>query len=186
MKKLLLILLIGVIFTACKKEEPIKPFILDGNALVYVKGVTAPSNSKSGALTPLEVVKQATHIQGYNDLIAESDWVNGWHGKDTVSSEPALLRLADDIIYDHTGYNDYIIETSFIYSYDMVILRGTIPNYDTIAYIPNSLVEAAREAILLAFENEDTETVYTVFKDMFKFIPITGAEWKELKKQGLQ
>ena len=138
-------------------------FILDDTALVYVKGIKAPSTSKTDALTPLEVVKQATHLQGYNDLIAETDWVNGWHGKDTISSEPALLRLADDIIYDHTGYNDYIIETSFIYSYDMVILRGTIPNYDTIAYIPNSLVEAAREAILLAFENEDTGKLFTPF-----------------------
>ena len=187
MKRLLFLLMLAATVAACKKDP--EPFRLDPDAKVYVKPAADLIQSKSDAhLTPLEVVKQATVLRFYNDLkpFWGSYGTATWVGKDTISEIPALLRWGIDIIHDTTGYGDYGIQTDFIYGYDMVICSGTHPNYDTLAYIPNSVIITAREAILEAFNDEDTERVYELFQEAFRFIPITGHEYKELKDQGLQ
>lgn len=190
MKKLLFIISIMLLFVACEKEEPAKVFRLDPDAKVYVK----PSAVSKGIidaknvgehLTPLEVVKQATFLNGYNFDISNTPIVWTWVGKDTVSETPALLRWGRDIIYDTDGYGHYGLQTEFINSVDLVICRGEFRQYDTIAYIPNSNVIQAKAAILEALAQKDTAAVYAIFKDAFKFIPISGAEWKQLKAQGL-
>ncbi len=188
MRKILcIVMLVWAALTACKKDDP-EPFRLDPDAKVYVKPSANLIQSKSDAhLTPLEVVKQATSLRFYNDISFPGVYGTAtWVGKDTISEIPALLRWGRDIIYDQTGYGDFGIQEEFIYGYDMVICSGTHPNYDTLAYIPNSVVTAAREAILEAFANEDEELVYELFQEAFRFIPITGAEYKDLKDQGLQ
>lgn len=192
MKNLLFISMM-LLFLACKKDEPSKVFRLDPDAKVYVK----PSNVKSFIdaknvgehLTPLEVVKQATVLNFYNNMISDSYCTATWVGKDTLSPEPALLRWGTDIIYDTDGYGHYGLQTDFIYGYDMVICREVMGEwrlvYDTIAYIPNSNIINARNTILEALEAKDTSAVYGIFKDAFKFIPITGPEWRQLKAQGI-
>lgn len=180
-----------MIFAACKKDEQPSPFRLDENAKVYVKPRTTLKSdfiAKSDGvhLTPLEVVKQATTMNGFNDLIGQSYITWMWVGKDTVSEVPALLRWGTDVIFDTDGYGHYGLQREFVYAYDLVICRGVYPNYDTIAYIPNSNMTSARENILKALEAKDTLAVYDIFKNAFKFIPITGAEWKDLKKQNLE
>jgi hypothetical protein len=185
MKRLFLLLILAVAITACKKDP--EPFRLDPNAKVYVKPSSEIQTKSSDHLSPLEVVKQATTLRLYNDISFPGVFGTAtWVGKDTISAIPALLRWGTDIIYDTTGNGDYGIQKDFIYGYDMVICRGLYPNYDTIAYIPNAIVLNAREAILLAFEKKDTKSVYELFQEAFRFIPITGAEYKQLKGQGLQ
>ena len=176
-----------LLFIACESDNSKPKFRLDPNAKVYVK---AQISSKSADhLTPLEVVKKATVLNFHNDLLSSSYATATWVGKDTISAEPALLRWGKDIIYDTDGYGHYGLQTDFIYGYDMVICSGAMvngqPRYDTLAYIPNANITAAREAILEALEAKDTVAVYGIFKDAFKFTPITGAEWRALKAQGL-
>lgn len=188
--KLLLTIIISVFIFACKKsdENTKEKFKIDPNAKVYVKPNITKSlalNKSKEHLSYLEVVKQARVLNYYNDLIAESYCNAMWVGKDTVSETPALLRWGTDIIYDTDGYGHYGLQTEFIYGYDMVICKGIHPHYDTIAYIPNVNITNAREAIIEALEAKDTIAVYDIFKNAFKFIPITGSEWKLLKKQGL-
>ncbi len=55
--------------------------------------------------------------------------------------------------------------------------------YDTIAYIPNATLRKAYTEIHAAFDREDYITVYQLFDDAFRWIPITGAEWRALKAQ---
>lgn len=191
MKQTLLLLSMFFLIASCNNnEEQHEIFRLDPDAKVYVKpGANAAkiidAKNVGEHLTPLEVVKQATYLVGYNELISGSEITWTWVGKDTVSAEPALLRCGTDIIYDTDGYGHYGLQTDFIYGHDFIICTGGLNTEDTIAYIPNSNIINARNAIIEALENKDTVAVYDIFKNAFKFIPITGAEWKELKAQGL-
>jgi len=196
MKKIVFLLTcILLAATACEKNnEPDKVFRLDPDAKIFVKASTDQLKSLDKAspehLTPLEVVKQATVLMGYNfDIAPQSPITWAWVGKDTVSAEPALLRWGTDVIYDTDGYGNYGLQTEFINSVDLVICSGGmvdgLPKYDTLAYIPNANMANAKEAILEALEARDTTSVYGIFKDAFKFIPITGAEWRTLRAQGL-
>ena len=187
MRSITIIFLLALLMIACKKEDSAKEFRIDPNAKVYVKASTgiskAISLNSAQHLTPLEVVKQATTLRGYNYAIATQSPITWtWVGMDTLSIPPALLRWGRDIIYDTTGYGDYGLQREFINSVDLVICKGTIPNYDTIAYIPNSNMATAKDLIIKAFSEKDTAAVYDVFKNAFKFIPITGLEWRDLKK----
>ena len=174
--------------SACESDNSKPKFRLDPNAKVYVK---AQISSKSADhLTPLEVVKKATVMNGFNLEVAGTSPITWtWVGKDTISAEPALLRWGTDIIYDTDGYGNYGLQREFIYAFDLVICSGAMvngqPRYDTLAYIPNSNITNARAAIIQAYESKDTSAVYDIFKNAFKFIPITGAEWRALKAQGL-
>lgn len=193
-QKLLLLSVLFIIASCNKNEEQQEIFRLDPNAKVYVKPDVNSvkfdyAKSSVEHLTPLEVVKQADVLNFYNNLISDTYCTATWVGKDTISETPALLRWGTDIIYDTDGYGHYGLQTDFIYGYDMVICReyrsNSITMYDTLAYIPNSVIINARNAIQEALESRDTAAVYGIFKDAFKFIPITGEEWRELKKQGL-
>lgn len=189
MKKLLIILFTVLAFTACQKsnETPKKAFHIDPNSTVRFTGEISTKASDTATLSPLEVVKQAEYLVGYNDNIASTSVTWTWPGKDTTSAEPALLRWGTDIIYDTTGYGDYGLQKAFIDAYDLVICKGdAINSTDTIAYIPNSTMQNARTAILRALNDHDTTTIYSIFKGAFKFIPITGAEYLQLKQNNQQ
>ena len=56
---------------------------------------------------------------------------------------------------------------------------------DTIGYIPNANFINAEIQIRQALADKDTASVYDLFQNAFKFFPITGTEWLELKKQNL-
>lgn len=185
MKTIYYLLAALLLLGACEDDDE-KSFKIDPDAKIYVKAETSTKYATKSTLTPLEVVKQAQFLMGHNDSIAgDSPLTWTWVGKDTISEEPALLRWGSDIIYDMTGYGDYGIQYAFINSYDLVICTGDLLPDDTIAYIPNSTMINAKALILEAYGNQDTSAVYSSFKDAFKFIPITGAEWRALKAQGL-
>jgi hypothetical protein len=106
----------------------------------------------------------------------------GFAGKDTISEETALLRYATDILHP----DGYFIP-DFLEAYDMVIeVFRTNDDIDTIAYIPNAVLREAEQKIRAAFELQDYDEVYNVLYIAFKFRFITGAEYRELKLQGLQ
>lgn len=188
MKKLIIALLLATAFFACKKDEP-KRFMLDPSAMVKIKPGTITKSSNPAHLTPLEIVKKATTLRYYNDYLSSgpnrSDCAAPIHGKDTVSEVPAMLFYGTGVInedgfgkpylvYDYIGMEDCVIE----------IFRSN-HDIDTIAYIPNAVARKAKADIEAALAARDTVEVYRVFNDAFKFIPITGAEYRELKKQNL-
>ena len=55
---------------------------------------------------------------------------------------------------------------------------------DTIAYIPNSVMQDLEQRVMAAYEAADYATCYRLFEEGFVFTPITGAEWLELKAEG--
>ncbi|MEG2336246.1 MAG: hypothetical protein RSC04_00715, partial [Bacteroidales bacterium] len=56
--------------------------------------------------------------------------------------------------------------------------------YDTIAYIPNSVMRNGKKQVKEALARKDYNECYRIFNDFYKFIPITGKEYMELVRQG--
>jgi hypothetical protein len=188
MKRFLFILLICTL-VSCEQE---KAFYLDPTTMLKIKGEKKALNVGSQRisenpehLTPLEIVKRATNVRCYNAALNATTGLGaaiGFAGKDTISEEPALLRYATDILHP----DGYFIP-DFLEAYDMVIeVFRTNNDIDTIAYIPNSVLREAEQKIRQAFDAQDYDEVYNLFYNAFKFRPITGAEYRELKAQGLQ
>lgn len=58
--------------------------------------------------------------------------------------------------------------------------------FDTIAYIPNSVVLKARAEITEALNREDFTECYRLFDEAFVYVPITGEKWRALKAAGIE
>jgi hypothetical protein len=184
MRKLLLLLIIPLLF-ACEEDGfKVKPGAQFRIEPVISSKQSAPAQEEDTIhLSHLEIVKQAVCIvMYYFDTQTETYQVGrgGFSSKDTVSAIPALLQNADQIIA-----LDGALMEGYITAYDMVIERTLAVNtYDTIAYIPNAQMRASEILIREAYANKNA-AIYDLFNNAFKFIPITGAEWKELKAANL-
>ena len=139
------------------------------------------AKATTGHLSALEIVKQADIMRL---IIGTSVGDVGFASKDTIT--PCLKRYGTDIIS-----SDGKLVPDFLEATDCVIERfydsGT-PKFrrDTIAYIPNSVIRAAEIEIKAAYDKKEYDTVYRLFETAFTFQPITGAEWRELKKLNQQ
>jgi hypothetical protein len=187
MKKVaILITAILIAAAGCKKEETIIRHD------VMIRGKQSLTTSKSEThLTPVEVAKEATYI-----VYRVKEW--GWNpGKlyiidglrDTVNG--ILMRNSWDIL----DPSNYALDSAFITGKDMVLERylngWTLqdginwPHIDTIGYIPNSVLKNAYDLIIPAFKNKQWQEIYDIFNEKFVFLPITGAEYRELVRTGL-
>jgi hypothetical protein len=188
MKKFIFLLFAAVLLASCHDEPTMR---LDPEAMISIKpdpsGWNNAMSLKSAEhLSALEIVKQGNCMRFYNDHLSNNDCAAGFAGKDTTSETPAFLRYGTDII-NLDGFGNPYMSTEFICAYDCVIeIFRSNHDIDTIAYIPNSVLRKAEADVLAALEAKDTTAVYSIFNNAFQFLPITGAEYRELKKQGLQ
>lgn len=195
MKKLLFLAILALAFAACEKTEIENPksFRLSPDAKIFIKPASKASSSKSfkapsntNHLSPIEIVKLGTTIRGYNDSIGVGSIAWGFAGKDTISETPAFLRWGTDII-SLDGLDQPYLVPDFIYAYDCVIeIFHSNTDIDTIAYIPNEYMRAAEDSIKTALIAKDTVSVYSTFQNAFRFVPITGSEYRALKSQNNQ
>jgi hypothetical protein len=196
MKKLLYLLALVFALTGCQKDEPkpeTKKFEIDMTSKVYIKPdkltpktAQRATSENPAHLSDLDIVRKGNALRFFNDKLGANDWVAGFAGKDTLSETPAFLRNARDILA-LDGFDRPIVVPDFLYAYDCVI--EIIENnriMDTIAYIPNINMRTSEAQILQALADKDTTAVYSIFNNAFKFLPITGAEYRELIKQNLQ
>lgn len=164
------------------KDEPavkkIKP--LDPNAKLSINVRTslksALNDSDTKHLTPLEIVQQA----GQMEYKLASNGQNIYRSISDVQRDVenvAIKMWGTDIISVEDGsLQDYFLDNrNYVF---------TLPMGDTIAYIPNVVVIEASKNIRQAYKEGDTEKVYKLFQDAFTALPITGAEYAELVKQG--
>ncbi len=106
-------------------------------------------------------------------------------GTDAISSAGSL----GDFV---TTYTDMVVTVAkwedgtaaMPLGFDMMRYNDVI--FDTVAYIPNSVVLDARAKITTAFDAGDYETCYRLFDDAYVFLPITGAKWRALKAAGIE
>jgi hypothetical protein len=183
MKKLFLFALVAIAFIGCKTDEP-KVFKISATDMISIKPVAGTKlkvkslNDTVAHLTALEIVKQTTIISNpqFQRSFAKEQ-------RDTISATPKLLMWATDVIT-----LDGNLQTDWIQTYDVVFVRYLNGNYltaDTIAYIPNSVLRSAETAIKAAYTAKDIDACFTLFNTAYTFTPITGAEWMELKRHGL-
>lgn len=176
MKKLLLLLaVVAAVCCSCKDDEGNGK--LDPNALVYLNGVDRPTKANPNlALTVPEIVRECYILSFYNEIY-QSQLQRGWsdNQRDTVNNR--LLMWGTDII-NQDGY----ISDEFVTGIDVTFLTE---NLDTIAYIPNATLRVAEAAIREAYAAGNFAACYELFHTAFTFHPITGAEYKALKAQGL-
>lgn len=200
MKKNLLFLFLALLTLAgCRKSSP----ALDGNSKIPIrpaKGVALRSADNPEHLSAIEIVKQTVNLKMMTYRIGAED--HGYINKEFVVSgmgfapeqrdynpeDPKLLMYAFYVIDDQ--YNNRL-RREFLDAEDVVlerILDEHTPQerLDTIAYIPNKLLRKAAEDITNAYNRGDFDTVYKLFNDVYRFIPITGKEWRELKAKGEQ
>jgi len=186
MKKLFFILSVIFLF-ACEET-----FQLDPNAMISIKPASGAWNSPalrvksndSIHLSAMEIVKQTNKLSFYNIALFGNQAVDrgfAQNQRDTISETPSLKMFGTDIINQKGEYTPEFIEGS-----DCVLVRIinlNMPNevIDTVAYIPNSVLRIAETQIKAAYSALNNEEVYRIFNEAFTFIPITGAEWRELK-----
>ena len=173
--------MVVLLMAACKGNEP-QNKRFDPNAMIVIRGqqtqgVSPSQKAMIDGLTDLEIVQKAGNIK----------WMSHWEGNyyykkasETARmfsdskkdfNKPALLIWGTNIIaYD--GGKHFIIK-DFIYGYD-VFITDTLN--DTIAYVPNEVLEKARKPIEEAFERGDYDAVYRIFNEAFTFLPIKKKE----------
>lgn len=176
MKKILFLLLAVALFVNCDpKDVPEPKGKLDPNAMITIrpaKGVQLRSTVTG--LTALEIVEQAlaikfqSHYFGnvYNEDV--KDIARSFRDEDKDYEAPALLMPSIDVI---TVEGEYYRD--FTHSFNVFI---TDNQGDTIAYVPDTVINAARPLIETAYENEDYTEVYRLFDEAFTFLPIPISE----------
>ena len=172
MKKILFLLLTVALFVNCDpKDVPEPKGKLDPNAMITIrpaKGVQLRSTVTG--LTALEVVEQAVNIKWQSHYLDNTyyddvkDIARTFIEEHKDYEKPALLMWGTDII---TQEGEYL--NMFTNSFNVVI---TDVNNDTIAYIPDEVINTARPLIESAYENGDYDEVYRLFNEAFTFLPI--------------
>lgn len=171
MKKILF-LLVGLLLISCNPEDVPEPKgKLDPNAMIVIKPAKGVQlRSTVTGLTALEVVENAVNIKWQSNWFDNRYWEDAKDISRTFIEEhkdyekPALLMWGTDII---TQEGDFYKD--FIYGYNVVI---TDNNNDTIAFIPDIVLETALPLIETAYNNKDYNEVYRLFHEAFTFLPI--------------
>ena len=178
------------------------------------KGVKSRSKESTDDYTALDIARfgmameyrsEWSGLEKVKEYQSQKTFLNQ---RDTISDSPALLMFGTDIINSSGRFNK-----SFLFARDVVIFglryQGKLTTYgdrqaedddpekdlgmligkygvkDTIAYIPNAVMREAQGKVEKAFNDGNYTEVYKLFHETFRFRPITGRKWRELKAQGL-
>lgn len=163
MKKILFFAVAVMLFASCSKED-VKPDY--SNMKARIKAATP--TLKAGELSPSEVVVQAASVM----------WDERYVG--TAQKSEDMTEIIIPTIYILTSENK--LDNMFIAGKDLIIRNN---KQEVIAYVPNSTMRVAEPLIRNSFNNGKLDSCIYYLANKYKFIPITDAAWKELKKQGL-
>ena len=178
------------------------------------KGVKSRSKESTDDYTALDIARFGMAMEFYSEwhgtervkeFQAQKTFLDQ---RDTISESPALLMFGTDIINSEGRFSK-----DFLFARDVVIFglryQGKLTTYgdrqsygddfenslgyligkqgvkDTIAYIPNAVMREAQGRIEKAYNEGNYTEVYKLFHETFRFRPITGRKWRELKAQGL-
>ena len=177
MKKILFLLLAVVLFVNCdpKPEVEIDKGQLDPNAKIVIKpDKSVKTRSVIGGYTGLQVVQEALNIKwrshwGDNRYYDDERIIARTFGDYLKDFEkPALLMWSTDII---TQEGEFIKD--FIYGYSVVI---TDVHNDTIAFVPDSVINNARPLVEKAYNDGNYTECYRLFNEAFTFLSYPAEE----------
>lgn len=171
MKKILFLLLAVALFVNCDPNDVPEPKgKLDPNAMITIrpaKGVQLRSTITG--LTALEVVQNAVNIKWTSHYAGNAYFETPKHIARTFMDSqrdfntPSLKMLGVDVI---TSEGEYYKDLT--YATNVVI---TDVNNDTIAYVPDEVINNARPLIEAAFNSENYTECYRLFDTAFVFLP---------------
>ena len=172
MKKIILFLFaIALILSSCEPDEVVDKGKLDPNAIITIKPAKGVKTRATVTdLTALEVVENAINIKwqsnwsGNNYYDAAKDIARTFMESQKDYQTPALKMLGIDVI---TSEGEYYKDLT--YAFNVVI---TDINNDTIAYVPDDVINNARPLIEEAFNDQNYTEVYRLFDEAFVFYPI--------------
>lgn len=193
MKRLILFAAIAIaagamLLSSCEKDNKNKQW--DPTAMISLRAAKNPKANAAvraeGHLSPLEIVKQ-THNMYYHRGGLDYDQIafRGFGEGQRDYANERLLMFGTDVIAQEGNYAPGFIEGHGVVLVRILYNEENIPDPDTIAYVPNQVLRDAQKIIKPAYDRGDYDLVYKTFDTAFTFIPITGPEWQELKRQGL-
>lgn len=180
MKKLLFIATL-IFAISCSKDNG----KLDPSAVVSIRPAASSqlTTKASPYLSNKEIVKQADDMVVYDEQAQNKYGIRGFAEKQRDTINLRLLMWGTDIIDQYGNYVPYFIESKDIIIRRIINKGQWPPKYDTIAYIPQSVMNNAKYLIKGAYDAKDYTQCYKLFDEAFSFKPVTGYEWRELKKQ---
>lgn len=173
MKKILF-LLVGLLLISCNPEDVPEPKgKLDPNAMIVIKPAKGVQlRSTVTGLTALEVVERATSMKlqmRYFDDLDNGQYKIAGRGFNEETMKdfniPALKMLGIDVINAQGEYIRDLTTAKSVYITDI--------NGDTLAYVPDDVINNARPLIEAAYAEENYTEVYRLFDEAFTFLPIS-------------
>jgi hypothetical protein len=172
MKKILF-LLVGLLLISCNPEDiPETKGKLDPNAMIVIKPAKGVQlRSTVTGLTALEVVEQAhaiTYQSHYTSNVYNDNPIitgRSFRSEDKDYEIPALLMAGIDVINIEGNYYKDFTNAFSVFITDI--------NQDTIAYVPDAVINSARPLIEQAYNDENYTEVYRLFNEAFTFLPIS-------------
>jgi hypothetical protein len=175
MKKLFFFLSVVCLLFACERtpDVVIDKGQLDPNAKIVLHAPKSAAPAQSRVIrqgyTGLQVVQEAVNIKWrchwfdnrYYDTEKIVARTFGDYLKDY--NKPALLMWGTDIIAQEGDFTK-----DFIYGYSVVI---TDVHNDTIAYVPDSIINNARPLVEEAYNDSNYTECYRIFNEAFTFYP---------------
>ena len=177
MKKSLLIISSIILAFSCSTEI----IYVDPTEFIFiqVKEPTTPDQ-----LTSKEIVEQTVAIKGFNKsyiaMAGDNIWTYNISDTQRIPAD-SKFKLSGHMVIDYAGN----LNALYLESSNIILVRENpeIPNkMDTIAYVPNSNMNQARQAVSQAFRSQRYSDCYTIFEDFFIFTPITGEEYRRIQK----
>lgn len=174
MKKIVLLLTVMIAMVACEdKVKEIDKGKLDPDATILIRpGKGVKTRALVSDLTAQQVVENTINIKFTSHYFSNKyeetalQMGRGFADAQRDLSIPALKMWGTDIIaQDGSYYRDFIYGTE-VYLTDN--------NNDTIAYIPQSVIDNARTLIEAAYQEQNYTEVYRVFDKAFTFLPISN------------
>ena len=171
MKKLILLAMVGIAFTACNKEESYQ-FRTD---LLEVDFVERPNCKYSVKEIVADMGVEMWYFWDNYGSPRYFDRSFSEEERDTINER--LLMRAEDILTVPDGN----LLPNFITAKNIYL---TMSNGDTCGYIPNSVIASARAQIDELYAQEKYDEIYEVFRKAFTFYTCTGEEYKAIVKEG--
>lgn len=181
MKRILLFALVGTMFIACKEKN--EPYDFNKFLPVYLNGVENPKYKSSTRQYSLDYIVRDSSV-----LLSTSLGVRGFAPEQRDTINKRLLMWSTDIItasgtilYEFIGQTDIHL---IIHNGEKFNELGQCISWDTCGYIPQSIIDSAREQIEALYAQERYDEIYDLFHTAFTFYTCTGAEYKSIMANG--
>lgn len=148
--------------------------------------IRAESETPQAPFTPRETLEKikVMYFIGYGNATPSELGIPDEH-KDfenlTIKLWGKYIIYQGDGTHPDGDLNEYFIRAkNVIFTTDVIDRKA-----DTVAYIPNRVLQEAYVKVKEAYDAGDYETVYRLFKEAYTAIHITGKEYRELQAKGL-